>query len=90
MFTNSDLDNLERYNVRIIKSGEYEGRVESESEITPQQYAYEFAGYMYRKMRGVKGIRIRTHYKYEFGCEVITLVTESNGYRIRYTFHTAD
>ena len=87
MFTNSNLDNLDKYVSGVTKTGEYEGKVESTNEITVQQYVNEFAGLMYRKMRKVKGFRVHTVYRYEFGCEVVTLVTESNGYKTRYTFH---
>ena len=87
MLTNSNLDNLDRYVASVTKTGEYCGEVESISEITVQQYINEFAGLMYRRMRKTKGFRISTTYKYEFGCEVVTLVSESNGYRTRYTFN---
>lgn len=90
MFTNSNLDNLERYCKSVTKCGEYEGRTESTREITVQEYVNEFAGLMYRKMRKVKGFRIRTSYRYEFGCEVVTLVTDSNGYRTRYIFNAKE
>ena len=87
MLTNSNLDNLGRYVASVTKTGEYEGKVESTHELTVQEYINEFAGYLYRKLRKVKGFRMHTVYRYEFGCEVVTLVTESNGYKTRYQLH---
>ena len=89
MFTNSNLDNLERHVGTITKTVEDAddgGKVLRTESITAQQYVNEFAGYLYRRMRKIPGMRIRTSYFYEFGVELITLVSESNGIRIRYTF----
>lgn len=87
MFTNSNLDNLDKYVSSVTKSGEYEGRIESTCEITVQEYINEFAGLMYRKMFKTGWPRMKTTYSYEFGCTLVTLVSDSNGYKTRYQFH---
>ena len=89
MYTNSNLDNLERYVgtvTKIVEDADDGGRIIRTEPITVQQYVCDFAGYMYRRMRKIPGMRIRTSYFYEFGVELITLVSESNGIRTRYTF----